>query len=329
MDARITKSRLGNLLAYDWLKILATIVAAIVLLSLLFTMTGTRPSLAQSFYVYAYQDLKTGKDFTALSQTLERKNVFSYDVLKISSESFQDKNYGSMTFSARRSAGEGTVMLLSDEKTHATPVTDENGRPVLNEDGSQKTEDRSELYLFAYGGAVYDDSVQYGTVYDTVYYFAECEEYLAKFYGENWEDTNATPDETVVRETFLARNGKDKRFRKQAQKEEGIREEYARIESLQEDYLFVREQLKEGGALSHVGYPVVREGVETTTYLGISLKGLSRIGDLVYFETEEGKKSDGVTLSILCQKHKGAADMRFETVSFLRFLVEEYSEGTH
>ena len=53
MDARITKQRLGNLLSYDWLKMLIAIVIAVFLIILLFTMTATRVTNAQTFAVYA------------------------------------------------------------------------------------------------------------------------------------------------------------------------------------------------------------------------------------------------------------------------------------
>ena len=52
MDARITKKRVGHMLSYDWIKIIAIAAAAIVLWSLLFTMTATRATVGQTFYLY-------------------------------------------------------------------------------------------------------------------------------------------------------------------------------------------------------------------------------------------------------------------------------------
>ena len=54
MDAKITKQRLGRLLSYDWIKIIALAVAAIVVWSLIFTMTATRITAAQQFSVFNY-----------------------------------------------------------------------------------------------------------------------------------------------------------------------------------------------------------------------------------------------------------------------------------
>ena len=42
MDAKITKKRLNILLSYDWIKIILLAVAAILVWSLIFTMTATR-----------------------------------------------------------------------------------------------------------------------------------------------------------------------------------------------------------------------------------------------------------------------------------------------
>ena len=54
MDAKITKSRLANLLSYDWLKIIAAILAVVFLLIVFFTTIKTRAREEQIYTVYAY-----------------------------------------------------------------------------------------------------------------------------------------------------------------------------------------------------------------------------------------------------------------------------------
>ena len=54
MDAKITKSRLGLLLSYDWIKIVGICTAVVLLWLLIFTMTATRATTGQSFELYAY-----------------------------------------------------------------------------------------------------------------------------------------------------------------------------------------------------------------------------------------------------------------------------------
>ena len=44
MDAKITKSRLGLLLSYDWIKIVGICVAVVLLWLLIFTMTAVLPA---------------------------------------------------------------------------------------------------------------------------------------------------------------------------------------------------------------------------------------------------------------------------------------------
>ena len=66
MDARITKQRLSNLISYDWLKMLVTILVFVLVLVLLFTMTATRPRKDQEFAIYAHTDLQTDRAFSSL-----------------------------------------------------------------------------------------------------------------------------------------------------------------------------------------------------------------------------------------------------------------------
>ena len=98
MDARITKQRLGNLLSYDWLKIIVSIAIAALALSLFFTMVRTTPTSAQSFEIYGYTDVYTGSKFGGVSEELESKNAFSYEILTVTSEYFRDDSYSANSF---------------------------------------------------------------------------------------------------------------------------------------------------------------------------------------------------------------------------------------
>ena len=51
---KITKKRLNILLSYDWIKIILLAVAAILVWSLIFTMTATRVTPAQNFTIFNY-----------------------------------------------------------------------------------------------------------------------------------------------------------------------------------------------------------------------------------------------------------------------------------
>ena len=320
MDARITKQRLGNLLSYDWLKMLIAIVIAVFLIILLFTMTATRVTNAQTFAVYAYTDLTAGKDFNSLGSTLKTNEVLSYDILETKTEKFSaDDRYD--IFSLRRTVGEGTVMFISDVRTYKT---DDAGNPVYDEGGNQVVSSESALYSLAMGGAVNPDRPTSAAVYDTKYYLQMCEEYLISFFGENWRG-NAEPDAAAVRESFLSRNSGDKRYKTAASREEGIVQERQRLIDLRDDYLTVL-GLFENGTYTHTVYEGTdEEGKTYESALGINVGNLADISDVAYYTDSEGKAiTEKLNLVILYNDFHEANGMLYEPITFLRWLYEEY-----
>ena len=320
MDARITKHRLANLISYDWLKMLVVIAAAVLLVILIFLMSATRVTNAQTFTIYAYTDLTAGADFNGFPDRLKEEGVFSYDILETRSEKFSDNSAYDL-FDLRRTTGEGTVLFVSDVRVYAT---NEDGSPALNEDGSQKIEQESALYSVAMGSAIATDTPTSGTVYDSKFYLASCEAYLKEFFGENWKE-NAAPDEAAVRTSFLSRNQNDKRYRTQESREAGIEDERQRLLDLKEDYLFVT-ALFENGTFTHTEYEGENEdGTTFTSALGVNVGKLPRIGDLVYYTDDaEARHTERLNLVILYNNFKEAMGLRFEPVTFLRYLYEEY-----
>ena len=302
MDARITKQRLANMLSYDWLKILGAIALAAVAFCVFFMMIGTRPTDGQTFHVYAYNGLTTGGDFSNLDDDLKNKNVFSYEILDIGSESFQsDKVYGNSVFTARRSAGEGRVMFVNDART-----TDEKTGKVssallsfIDDEGTAK--ENFSIFL------------------NPQVFLNDCEGYLKKFFGE---DLSGELNEEKAREAFLERNGKDKRFRTKAKKEAGVNEEIKRLGKLKKDFLVVKEAV-EGGTLSYQTYT----GFEEKTHiLGFSMKSLS-LTKLVYYTAKEEDKEVATNGDVvLCLFNNGTreGDLKYETVNFLAYLLEKY-----
>lgn len=311
MDAKITKQRLGNLLAYDWLKIVVCIAAAVALLSIFFTMVGTRPTNAQTFEVYAYTDVSTGSDFTRLDDEFEEKKTFSYEILETSWNSFSGNAYAGSAYTARRAAGEGTAMFMTD-----VTETDEEGN--ITSESTLKAMTARESDGACYG--LYAGEAGTGGFWDTQYYIEVwCKQYLAKFYNtENFE--KLADFDARVEEHFLARNNKDKRFRSSAKKQEGIALEKARIEGLKEDYLAVVAALEEG-KLSH--RKVTYSDGERCAAFDIS--GLHGGIDQLVFRAVDGTRSaDGVVLILFFNERGSGNDLAMDTLSFLRFLVEKY-----
>lgn len=320
MDARITKSRLGNFLSYDWLKIIAAILAVVFVLIVFFTTIKTRARNEQEFIIYAYSTtqsvsggdadmtLYNGADADAFADTLLSSGAFSYDVLQATYENLGSDQYSETLFTARRMAGQGTVMLVSD---YISPGKD----PEQAELGSSLD------ILFS---GVTDEFA-----YDPDEYFSECEQYLQRFFGEDWENGELNEEEAEA--CFLARNEKDNRYHFASQKQQGIEDEKERLYKLREDYLFVQENCFDTGlyTLAEVTLLVDDYREETTTgNYAINIGALPALRNLVYHIVEEGEtsvqSSEDICLVILKNPDRMESDLRFETVSFLRYLYEEY-----
>lgn len=310
MDAKITKQRLGNLLAYDWLKIVVCIAAAIALLSIFFTMVGTTPTEAQTFELYAYTDVSAGSDFYNIADSMEDKKIFSYEILETGFNSFSGNAYAGSAYTARRAAGEGTAMFVTD-------VT------VVDDDGNVTGESTLKSMTAGEDGAcngLYAGEKNTGGFWDTQYFVEVwCKEYLAKFYNTETYEKLADFD-ARVEEHFLARNAKDKRFRSAAKKQEGIALEKARIEGLKDDYLAVLGALDEG----KLSYRIVSYS-DGDRCAGFDVSGLhGGLDNLVYRMADGARSTDGIVLVLFFNERGSGNDLRMETLSFLRYLTETY-----
>ena len=300
MDARITKQRLANMLSYDWLKIVGVIALAVLFFCAFFMMIGKRPTDGQKFYVYCYEGLNVGGDYGSLADDMRQKDVFGYEILDIGSERFTTSGlYGGTVFTARRSVGEGRVMFVKDVRT-----TDAEGK------------ESSVLLNFLNDEGTPQESFRMFT--DPQAFLEDCKSYLQAFFGE---DLAGQLNHDKARETFLARNAKDARFRTAAKKEEGIRKEEERLTLLRDDYVFVASQI--GLTLDYVSYTT---SVKTHT-IGFSMKNLN-LTKLVYYtekqEDEEVLKHEGVALCLF-NNGKREGDLKYETVNFIAYLVRKYS----
>ena len=304
MDARITKQRLSNLLAYDWLKIVIAIVLSVTVLSVFFTMVRTRPTDAQTYTVYGYTGVYRGQDFNTIGDSL-KSGVFSYDVLETTVESFEGNAYSNAAFSARRAAGEGTVLFVSD----------------FDEDG-EEGEKVSDLHSLVTEYLIQPDTERetLGLVVDVREYIAEGAEYLKRFFGENWREGSL--DEEAARACFEARNSKDKRFRFNREKyEAGVKSEYERLEQLRKDYIFVLSAFEEGTFT----YTEHTTAMGNTYAVGIRLGALKNIANLFYYTDGSGAQTAlELNLTVLNNSDR-LGDLKYETYTFLRYLAEKYA----
>ena len=300
MDARITKQRLVNMLSYDWLKILGAIALAALFFVTFFLMIGVRPTDGQKFYVYSYDGVSAGREFSRLSDAMEAEHVFGYDILDTGSESFEKSGiYGDSVFTARRSAGEGRVMFVRDVRTA--------------EDGKVT----SDLLTFiSYEGT---EREAFSIFLDPEVFLNDCRAYLEPFFGE---ELAGEINRDKARETFLARNKNDARFRSSSKKEEGVNQEVARLEKLKEDYLLVSSSVGEGKLLSYVTYETE---IKTHT-IAFSMEKLNLTSLVYHTQEKEGETvqtNSGIALCIF-NNNEREGDLKYETVNFLAYLLKAY-----
>lgn len=217
MDAKITKTRLGRMLSYDWIKIVLFSVVAIVVWTLVFTTTATRITPAQQFTVFNYAgNVSFSNKFYESYGNVLKNGVFSYEVIEANYNDLSvHTEYLNTVMEARLATNEGDVLYVS-----------------LEDDPDSAYEDGEETKYLSY----------YQTFLNRWYYnvkrldgengyFAELEAYLNGFYTNGYEDADSL-NEQLVENTFRARvkENKDKRFKKKSEIEKGVQDEIERIE---------------------------------------------------------------------------------------------------
>lgn len=315
MDAHITRERLGNQLSYDWLKMLAAVAAAVAAVVLLFTMIAPRPRPTQLYYVYGYGGLHPATDSRTLPDDLARE--MSYEVLETNMENFDSGALGDATFSARRAVSQGNAMFVADYTTE--------------EDGE------TPFYALARAGVLHagEPRETIEMFFDAEEFILGCESYLTRFFGEDWRMASE-PDGAAVRECFLARNDKDKRFKTEAQREAGIASERERLLSLREDYAYVLDHGFEKGVgdagstltfatFATDGYDTAEGHVDREYTVGFCLGKLSRLDKLYFYYDGEGNTATEKIVLMLLNNGAGFDDLKYESVTLLRLLLERYA----
>ena len=221
MDAKITKTRISRMLSYDWLKIVIASVIAIVVWSLVFTMSATRITPAQQFTVFNYVGNAgfTGTEFNNLYSKAYKNGVFSYEVLELTQNDLAtNKEYAGTLMQARTAVEEGDVIFVADIGNPDTAQKDEKGAII----GYERTYVQS--LLWGYRAYFYElDPEKEGS------FFYKMEAYLDEFYTGGWENEGSLNQDKVKSE-FRKRVKKDKRFKTEAQLLQGEKDDIARIE---------------------------------------------------------------------------------------------------
>ncbi|MBQ3220812.1 MAG: hypothetical protein IJB34_02470 [Clostridia bacterium] len=231
MDAKITKKRIGRLLSYDWIKIVALAAAAIVLWSLIFTMTATRITPAQQFTVFNYYcNAPLSQKFYDNYQSALSKGAFSYEVIEtnVNDLTTGGKDYYLTLIEARFSTDEGDILFVPD---------------IPDPDSKTTAEDGTESYAYTYSEAFFNRF--YMNIYDIDAYLGGMAEYLNGFYGDY---KTGTLDTQKAEADFVARitRNKDKRFKTDEAITQGKKDAVARLEKYRDALVKLSAYLESG-----------------------------------------------------------------------------------
>lgn len=324
MDAKITKVRLSRMLSYDWLKIVGLCLAAILVWSLVFTMTETRITPAQEFYVFNHsQNLSfTQTNFDQDYNKALDNGVFSHEVL--------ENAYADLTMEESSSAG----TLLS------TRMATSQGDLIFIPPLEDSTYQQQSGYAVESYTCVESFALSWGSnLVDLDEYFSAMESYLNRYYQGDWTNEN-NRDDAKIEADFRARvtANKDKRYRKEEKLLKGIKDDIERIEK----YRDALEKFNEYVASGYVEFVEVTcldaEKGEPLYYSGKKLAlnicpDESKMGNLkevvAYAATDETsgntyKTAKDMHISFIRFKDEDA-NYRYENLLYVNYLLDTYS----
>lgn len=332
MDAKITKKRLGHMLSYDWIKIVALVVAAIIFWWLIFSVASTKITPAQEFSIFNYTGTYSGDRYSALVSGVKKDGALSYDILKVNAYDVTGSGGESEAIiSTRLQTNEGDIVFVA------------NSKDGVNEEKMQYPTDTDATYV-----------PTYLQQFLTSYYYAATEikegensllsrmnAYLSPFFqGEFTKD--ALIDEEAVKTAFYKRIKQlnDKRFKTAKQKKKGLQQELARVEKLRESYFDFVDYLDKGIiALEQTYYyEQYYDGtvVKKTGNFAVNLspgKDNPKLRNIAYYYKtvldEEGFEQHVPTTENMCAVLVDVVGKKYdysvyETVSFICYLVEHY-----
>ena len=359
MDAKITKKRLGEFLSYEWIKILALVVAVILFWSLLFTTTSARLSVDQIFTVINYTGTTVGDDFTEYSTTLLGQKVFSYEVNEVSIMDIT-ANEGAMSGSlldTRLTTGEGDVLYVADaegdeltevvatdEDGNPIPAVDGQGNPVLDSSGNPTYQTQKNTYLQHFLTSQYYYTVM--PVEDVTFLrqgeevhqkglITSVDEYLSLYFEKEGGVYASTIDEAAVERDFRARvaETKDKRFRNESLIQSGVSQEVERLQTYRTAFEKFKGYLASGVIAPTTSKLVFSDGEDVLLIKGAyslnicpdeRMKNLKE--DVFYYRGEEGREErTAADINLVFLNLDGSrTEFVCEKILFVNYLVERY-----
>ena len=325
MDAKITKKRLGQMLSYDWLKIVLVAAAVILVWTLAFTTTATRIKPSQSFGIFNY----CGSTVTAKysDYPLLTENLFSYEVIERSAQDVTTggEEYALQIMEARLTTDEVDVLFAADI---------EGGYLQYTVDGETKNTTFLEDFLYRFYGYSYRLDGENG-------YLAQMANYLNGYYGGDYLNADNL-DEAKIESDFRARiaKNKDKRYKKEAQIQAGIQGEIERIEKYRQSLVDFNEYLDLGyiSLTEKTLYFSDNDGnpMPITGCFSINVCPNEKMQDLkkdVYYrvsstDEETGEESTKTTAEnmniVIINDAETESGFEFERLAFVNYLVQTH-----
>lgn len=300
MDSKITKKRLSMFLQYEWLKIVAIILCVCLLWTAVFIMLGSHNRLlsdGQCFYFYYSADIYAGCSDN-METLIDRDKALSYEVQETSITRF-DPMYGSDQLAGWLAIGDADMIICTDNKGADGEYNNSYFRALLND---YKMYDYDSLYA---------DAVAYATTFKA--------NSSLPFTAENVSSAR-------VEEEFNRRLSKDKRFKTEYEKKQGVLLEKERITKLFQDISDFEKLLKKDIFVTvKSGY----YGDETDKKYGIDLAKLTSTSnktDISYFAQTTGADDkatvEGTVLAVFNFLDR-QPELQFEVLSVINSLVRE------
>ncbi len=304
MDAKITKSRLSNMLSYDWLKILAVSVVVVFVWWTVLTLLGADPTVAQSIHFIYYNDIYLGENYDTYSEKFidseDYDGVFSYEILETNYvEMSSSDTYGNYAFAAKLAAGERSMIFAS---TQVDEDAEEEGDTYISE------------LVNGY----------YSILEEIPSYLEAAREYLEPFFGGDIE--NGSIDSAYLEAQFRERNADDKRYKTEEQIQQGLSDEEDRIVQTRDSLLNIL-AAEEEGIISFTSTYIRETETEGVYSILLGTSRLQGIKELMYVRDENGTASaSGINVCFFLMNKEEEMYMRFEKLNYIDYLITTYTD---
>lgn len=311
MDNKITLKRLKTFFTYDAIKLVAAVVAVCFALLIVFNAVAKKPSYGQDYYMLVADNIHMGQEGQAFCQTVKNSGVenygFSYDILRVNNMVIQEAGYSSnYMMNTYVELGEDDVFIVADVE----------GDNLYNNYISSFFAEEINLYI---------------------------EQALTYCKTNGFVDDNGNFNTDKIRKNFINTRGKDSRFEKNADFNNGVQNEIARIKAIYKNAVVLKKVLENHPELLYkeetLSYndKVVEKGYYALKLSALNGKGDKRVENA--FSCAVPKLSEGEEITdetiyeytienvvVLIGKNSvDEGDLYYESLAFINKLIDTYS----